>query len=134
LRLFKPDCYAIITTPEGERLDLSNVSPITGRRLDIDFNCFLSEDSEPNTGECTIYNLQASSRNKIVKDSKIELFAGYDGNYKLISIGDIQSISNRNPETDWQTNLLWGDGIRSYLDTNFSKSFVLPSIDSPPLI
>lgn len=122
MRLFKPDAYAIITT-DSERIDLSSVSPMTGRRLDIAFNCFLSETSEPNTGECTIYNLAESTRNKIVKDSKIEIYAGYNGVYRLISVGDVVTVSNRNPATDWATSITWGDGQRAYLDTNFNKSY-----------
>lgn len=122
MRLFKPDCFAIITT-EDVRLDLSPVSEKTDRRLDMSFNCFLSETSEPNTGECTIYNLSETSRNFIQKGSKIEVFAGYDGAYKLISIGDVEYVNNRKPATDWATTISWGDGIRAYLDTNFSKSY-----------
>lgn len=122
MRLFKPDAYAVITAGD-QRIDLSQVSPATGRRLDIAFNCFLSETSEPNTGECTIYNLQQSTRNAIIKDAKIEIFAGYNGIYRLISIGDIVTVSNRNPSTDWETKITWGDGQRAYLDTNFSKSY-----------
>ena len=122
MRLFKPDSYALITIA-GEKIDLSAVSSKTGRRLDMSFNCFLSETSEPNTGECVIYNLTETNRNKIVEKGKIEIFAGYDGVYKLVSVGDIQTVSNRNPATDWETKITWGDGQRAYLDTNFNKSY-----------
>ena len=102
MRLFNPDAYIIVTTNE-ERLDLSAISEKTKRRLNLSFNCFLTKDSEPNDGECTIYNLSETSRNKISEGDKVELFAGYDGNYKLISIGDIFNVQNRNPGTEWQT-------------------------------
>ena len=104
MRLFNPDAYIIVTTNE-ERLDLSAISEKTKRRLNLSFNCFLTKDSEPNDGECTIYNLSETSRNKISEGDKVELFAGYDGNYKLISIGDIFNVQNRNPGTEWQTRI-----------------------------
>jgi len=122
MRLFLPDCYAIITVG-GERLDLSTVNQESQRRLDMSFNVFQSETSEPNTGECVLYNLSETNRNKISETGKIEVFAGYNGVYKLISIGDIVTVNNRKPDTDWQTQIQWGDGIRSYLDVNFRKSY-----------
>lgn len=122
MRLYLPDCFAIITV-DGERIDLSTVNAESQRRLDMSFNCFLSETSEPNTGECVIYNLSESTRNKIAATGKIEVFAGYDGIYKLISVGDIVTVNNRKPDTDWQTQISWGDGIRSYLDVNFRRSY-----------
>ena len=122
MRLYLPDCYAIITV-DGERIDLSTVNQESQRRLDMSFNCFLSETSEPNTGECVIYNLSETTRNKISETGRIEVFAGYDGVYKLISVGDIVTVNNRKPDTDWQTQISWGDGIRSYLDVNFRRSY-----------
>lgn len=122
MRLYLPDCFAIITV-DGERIDLSKVNVESQRRLDMSFNCFLSETSEPNTGECIIYNLSESTRNKIAATGKIEVFAGYDGIYKLISVGDIVTVNNRKPGTDWQTQISWGDGIRQYLDVNFRRSY-----------
>jgi hypothetical protein len=70
-----------------------------------------------------IYNLQESTRNKIVKDATIEIYAGYDNIYRLISSGDIVTVSNRNPANDWQTSITWGDGQRAMLETNFNKSY-----------
>lgn len=122
MRLFKPDCYAIITVA-GERIDLSGMNEESQRRLDMSFNCFLSETSEPNTGECTIFNLSESTRNKITEAGKIEVYAGYNGNFKLISIGDIVTVTNRNPSVDWATTIAWGDGVREYLDVNFTRSY-----------
>jgi len=122
LRLFKPDCYAIITT-ESVRFDLSPVSEKTDRRLDLSFNVFATSGSEPNDGECVIYNLTETTRNRITEGSKIELYAGYDGSYKLISIGDIETVNNRKPLTDWATTITWGDGVRAYVEVNFSKSY-----------
>lgn len=122
MRLFKPDCYAIITTNET-RFDLSPVSEATNRRLDMSFNVFATSASEPNDGECTIYNLTETTRNRISEGSKIEVYAGYDGNYKLISAGDIETVNNRKPSTDWATTISWGDGVRAYVDVNFSKSY-----------
>lgn len=122
MRLFNPDCYAIITA-NGEQIDLSAVSASTKRRLDVSFNCFLTKDSEPNEGECTYYNLSESTRNKIVRGAKIEFYAGYDDEFKLISVGDITTVQNRNPQTDWTTKIKWGDGVKKYSDVNFRKSY-----------
>lgn len=122
MRLFNPDAYIIVTTNE-ERLDLSAISEKTKRRLNLSFNCFLTKDSEPNDGECTIYNLSETSRNKISEGDKVELFAGYDGKYKLISVGDISNVQNRNPATEWQTRIEWGDGKKQYLEATISKSY-----------
>jgi len=122
LRLFKPDCYIIVTTND-ERLDLSTVSEKTGRRLDLSFNVFSTKDSQPNEGECVIYNLTETTRNKITEGSKVELFAGYDGIYSLIAIGDIDQVQNRKPSTDWVTTIKWGDGKNPYQETNFTKSY-----------
>ena len=122
MRLFNPDCYAIITA-NGEQIDLSAVSASTQRRLDVSFNCFLTKDSEPNEGECTYYNLSEATRNKIVKDARIEFYAGYDGEFKLVSVGDITTVKSRKPNTDWSTTIKWGDGVKKYTDVNFRKSY-----------
>ena len=122
MRLYKPDCYAILTI-EGERIDLSPVNAESQRRLDMAFNCFLTETSEPNSGRCVIFNLSETTRNKISKKGRIEIYAGYDNNYKLISIGDIVVANNRKPDTDWQTAIEWGDGIGTYSAANFRKSY-----------
>jgi hypothetical protein len=122
LRLFNPDCYAVITT-ESERIDLSPVSDSTGRRLDMSFNIFSTKDSQPNDGECTIYNLSETTRNKITEGGKIEVFAGYDGFFALIAVGDINLVNSRKPGTDWTTNIKWGDGAKQYLTASFTKSY-----------
>lgn len=122
MRLFKPDCYAIITTDET-RFDLSAISEKTDRRLDMSFNVFATSASDPNDGECTIYNLSETTRNRITEGSKVEVYAGYDGNYKLISMGDIEIVNSRKPGTDWATTIEWGDGSRAYIDVNFTRSY-----------
>lgn len=122
MRLFNPDCYAVITT-DSEILDFSAVSPTTGRRLDMSFNVFATKESEPNDGECTIYNLSKSSREKISEGGNIKVFAGYDGLYKLVSVGTIEIVNSRKPSTDWATSIQWGDGSKQYLEANFSKSY-----------
>ena len=122
MRLFKPDCYAIITAGDV-RLDLSTVNADSQRRLDMSFNTLMTATSEPNSGECVIYNLSESTRNKIAEKGKVEVYAGYDGMYKLISIGDIVTVNNRQPRTDWATTITWGDGMQPYLNANFTRSY-----------
>jgi hypothetical protein len=123
LRLFKPDAYIIVTTEDGKRIDLSQQDEKTGRRLDLSFFVEATKDSQPNSGECTIYNLTQDTKNAITAGAKIELFAGYDDNFKLVSIGDIKNVKNPSGATDQPTSIYWGDGIGSYLEAKFVKSF-----------
>lgn len=122
MRLFKADAYIVVTTPSGERIDLSAATDY-GRRLDLDFFCDLNKSSEPNQGDVTVYNLKSATRNKILKDSKLEVFAGYDGNEKLIFIGDVKNVKNSDDGIDWASNILCGDGQGPYLEAKFVKSY-----------
>ena len=123
MRLFKPDAYIIVTTEDGRRIDLSGQDKKTGRRLDLSFLIEATKDTQPNSGECSIYNLTTDTRNAITAGAKIELFAGYDGDFKLVSIGDIKNVKNTREATGWTTAIYWGDGIGAYLEAKFVKSF-----------
>ena len=119
-RLFKGDAYAVILT-KTERIELSQIN--NERRLDITFNIAKTNDSKPNHGECTIFNLSENTRNKLISEGvQVEIYAGYD-DLKLIGSGSIENVNNVKNGPDWQTKISFGDGQKSYQQSRFSKSY-----------
>lgn len=78
--------------------------------LRIVFDVKLSIESDPNTAEIQIYNLNQQSRDLITKEfERIELYAGY-GTAELIYSGDIRTVNTHRDGADLITTVFSGDG------------------------
>ena len=91
--------------------------------LRISFNVELSLVGFPSTASIQVYNLSASSRNKIKEEfTKIFLYAGYQGNVPLIFSGDLVNVTHEKQGPDWITNLFCGDAIRTINNSTVNKT------------
>lgn len=114
MRLFKSDAYIEVDT-DSETIKLDQRDPIYGRRLVVEFDCLLTNSSHPNKGMVRIYNLTESTRRKIVTNgTKVRLYAGYDGNEKLICVGDLMFADSRKEGAEWILEMRFGDGATSF--------------------
>lgn len=107
---------------EGQRgKDFSN--------LRISFQIEKTSESNANTSEITIYNLNADSRAFLEQENLVAVLkAGYtpQGESSLaetIFRGDIRRVENKLSGSDWQTNLEVGDGEKALVEKSFNKSF-----------
>lgn len=114
MRLFKSDAYIEVDTTD-ETIKLDQRDPIYGRRLVVEFDCLLTNSSHPNKGMARIYNLTESTRRKIVTNGKkVRLYAGYDGNEKLICVGDLMFADSRKEGAEWILEMRFGDGATAF--------------------
>lgn len=114
MRLFKSDAYIEVDT-DSETIKLDQRDPIYGRRLVVEFDCLLTNSSHPNKGMVRIYNLTESTRRKIVTNGKkVRLYAGYDGNEKLICVGDLMFAYPRKEGAEWILEMRFGDGATAF--------------------
>lgn len=114
MRLFKSDAYIEVDT-DGETIKLDQRDPIYGRRLVVEFDCLLTNSSHPNKGMVRIYGLRESTRRKIVTNGKkVRLYAGYDGNEKLICVGDLMFADSRKEGAEWILEMRFGDGATAF--------------------
>ncbi|MGL4755735.1 MAG: hypothetical protein ACRCXB_25555 [Aeromonadaceae bacterium] len=114
MRLFKSDAYIEVDT-DSETIKLDQRDPIYGRRLVVEFDCLLTNSSHPNKGMVRIYNLTESTRRKIVTNGKkVRLYAGYDGNEKLICVGDMMFADSRKEGSEWILEMRFGDGATAF--------------------
>lgn len=120
--LFKGDAYITIETKAGT-LDFSQIDFTLSRRLALDFKVDLTDKSDPNESEVTIYNLTASHRSEIAEEAlKINVYAGYDV-LKLIGTGDVIHVENEKSETDWKTKIVFGDGHKAITQSKYSRTY-----------
>ena len=114
MRLFKSDAYIEVDT-DSETIKLDQRDPIYGRRLVVEFDCLLTNSSHPNKGMVRVYNLTESTRRKIVTNGKkVRLYAGYDGNEKLICVGDLMFADSRKEGPEWILEMRFGDGATAF--------------------
>jgi len=95
----------------------ADIDPITDLRIAFDVS--KADGGAFNKGKIFIYNLRPSSRYGLliarIKDEvddepviKVRLFAGYEGNLKLLMSGDILISKNTKSGTDWITEIeIW---------------------------
>jgi hypothetical protein len=111
MRYFKGEAYLeVIYENEAIVYDQKNDA---GRMLQVDFDIKMSRSKTPNQGVIAIYNLAETDRRRIERDAKsVRLYAGYDGDNKLIFVGDVVFVSSLHSNgppallptncTDWQ--------------------------------
>lgn len=122
MRYFKGEAYLeVIYENEAivydQKLD-------TGRMLQVDFDIKMSRSKTPNQGVVAIYNLAETDRRRIERDAKsIRLYAGYDGDNKMIFTGDVVFASSVKETVDWKTEIKAGDGFRSFSQSITSRNY-----------
>lgn len=110
-QLYKRTCTLIV---DGLRF--------TGLR--VQFRVRKSVKPEPNTAEIKVFNLSASTRDKIRKHgAEVILSAGYDGSAAVVFQGDARTIDHVREGAEWITKIACGDGERAYQWARFSDSF-----------
>lgn len=122
MRFFKGEAYLeVIYDNEAvvydQKLD-------TGRMLQVDFDIKMSRSKTPNQGVIAIYNLSETDRRHIERDAKsVRLYAGYDGDNKMIFTGDVVFASSSKESVDWKTEIKAGDGWRSFSQSVTSRNY-----------
>lgn len=104
---------------------LSNeISDFIIKDVRMKFNIQKTITGEHNSSTIEIYNLSERTRKKIVRDDKqAEIHVGYNGEYSLVSRGDIFSVKHSFDRPDIITRLELLDGkttAESRLETAFS--------------
>lgn len=122
MRYFKGEAYLeVIYDNEAVAYDqkLDN-----GRMLQVDFDIKMSRSKTPNQGVIAIYNLAETDRRRIERDAKsVRLYAGYDGDNKMIFTGDVVFASSSKDMVDWKTEIKAGDGWRSFSQSITSRNY-----------
>ena len=79
--------------------------------LRVQFHVRRSLSKHPNTCDITITNLAAETRLDLeTKPLLVQLNAGYDGDLKLLFLGDLRFGMTKQVESNWETMLQLGDG------------------------
>lgn len=108
------------------RVGKANGLEINGLRIIFDVSRSL--ESDPNTAEIHIYNLNNQTRDKITKEfERIELYCGY-GSAELVYSGDIRSVSTYREGADLITVVFSGDGDEALKKSTVNKT--MPASDN----
>jgi len=122
MRYFKGDCYIEVTY--ANEVVIYDQIDDNQRRMAVDFDIKMSRSKTPNQGVVAIYNLSKASRQRIERDAKsIKLYAGYDGDFKMIFTGDVVFVSSSKQTVDWKTEIKAGDGWRSFSQSITSRNY-----------
>lgn len=122
MRFFKGEAYLEVIY--GKEAIVYDQKTDAGRMLQVDFDIKMSRSKTPNQGVVAIYNLSETDRRRIERDAKsIRLFAGYDGDNKMIFTGDVVFVSSVKESVDWKTEIKAGDGWRSFSQSITSRNY-----------
>lgn len=86
---------------------------INSNDIDLEFSIPFDDDMEPNEAELIIYNLSDSTINKLKKDSKITIEAGYEGDTGVVFDGYISKTKTKRDGVERTTTLTCLDDITS---------------------
>lgn len=102
--------------------DLSTITEISEHRIQFKIQKHLKK--QPNSGEITIANLNAASRDSFKRGpTRIRLEAGYAGTLRQLFIGDVRFADSKHEGTEWLTKLQIADGGRAYAEAFVNRSF-----------
>lgn len=88
---------------------------VIGQSFRINFTIEKGLAKDPNKCDITIYNLNDRTRDEMdEKPLSIQLHAGYDGELRLLFAGEAIHAASKLVDTEWQTLLQVGDGMRAY--------------------
>lgn len=90
----------------------------------IKFSVKRSDSPTPNTADILVYNIDEATALQIKREfTRVELQAGYPGNYGVVFSGNItQVIIGRQSATDTFINIIAGDGDQAYNFAVVNKS------------
>ncbi|MEA3330599.1 MAG: hypothetical protein U9Q29_02775 [Campylobacterota bacterium] len=103
-------------------LDKPEVGGLEIKDLRISFKINKSLVGFPNLAEISIYNLKEENRNRFKEDSKVELYAGYKNNIKLIFKGEIRNFHNEYAKPDHITHVFAGDASKTLKTAKVNKT------------
>jgi hypothetical protein len=112
-KTWKVTAYRATPWQDGTATLLTNAIEITD--LDISFQIDKSDGEEPNKCELVIFNVAPKTRAEIVrKPLHVNIEAGYDGERRLLFVGDLRYGYSVPVGTQWETRLELADGDRAY--------------------
>ena len=115
-RQYKRAYELTITTDTGESKTIKG--------LRVVFEITKSLLSFPNLAKIEIYNPNSNTISLLQrKFTKIVLNAGYEGNIKLLFVGDIRNVFQNKRGVDRIVTIYAGDGERDYQNAVFNKTF-----------
>ena len=115
-RLFKRSCIF--------RFGKNGILDTEIKELRMQFKVERNLETNPNTGEIKIYNLNQSNRDKLSSEGAICTFdAGYAGNEKHLLQGTIARVSHIKQGPDWITSIELGDGEKALKTATVDKTF-----------
>jgi len=100
---------------EGERLSYPG--------LHIEFEIKFSSEDEGNAGHIRLFNLSSSTAEKLKKDKKFKLKAGYKNDKGIILPGIIEKHHTNWDKVDKRTILIIGDNTQNWLKTTINKTW-----------
>jgi hypothetical protein len=119
--------YQLTVGTGGRGLSVDN---LTKPGLRIKFEISKSLQKEPNQGKFQIFNLSPNHAAQIQDEYTDVIFnAGYEGGVKLLFSGNTQFVANYADKTDWITELICGDGDRTFRNVFMNQTFAAGSTD-----
>lgn len=111
-----PTLFDIIRFAQGDTVEITD--------LRIKFKTESAHKKTPNSCDIEISNLAASSRADLeTKPLQVTLEAGYDGESRLLFVGDLRFGMSMEDGPTWKTLLQIGDGDRTYFNSRCNKSY-----------
>lgn len=117
-RMSTPPATAFNPRPlgEGEQLDISE--------LKVKFKVVRDFSRHPNSSDVEIYNLSPATRADLqTRPLKVQLTAGYGGENRLLTTGDVRYAQSKQDGPNWVTLLQLADGGRTYGVSRINKSY-----------
>ncbi|RLC88270.1 MAG: hypothetical protein DRJ03_03215 [Chloroflexi bacterium] len=92
--------------------------------LQVTFTVTKTLLSYPNKALVNLYNLAPKSKALLIEeDAKIDIYAGYNANNRLIFSGDVRNVVNTKQGVDSITTVYAGDGSRAWEKATINKTF-----------
>lgn len=92
--------------------------------LRIKFKIVRDFSKHPNSADIEIFNLAPETRADLhEKPLRVHLAGGYDGNNRLLAVGDVRFSMSKMEDIDWVTLLQIGDGARAFAHARVRSSF-----------
>ncbi len=85
-----------------------------------------ANSDQPDFAEILLVNLSEGTRSQVIKAKKIAIYAGHGDNANLVFLGDIQAVSNKKNDTEWETRILAGDGATVMRQSIINKTYRKP--------
>lgn len=92
--------------------------------LRIKFKIVRDFSKHPNSADVEIFNLAPETRADLQeRPLRVHLAAGYDGDNRLLAVGDVRFSMSKMDDVNWVTLLQLGDGARAYAHARVRSHF-----------